>query len=106
MIRPLVVDLPHRLGADEARRRIAGGIGKLRDHIPGAAKVDSKWEGDRLDLGVEAMAQRIAAKIEVGESAVRVEVHLPAALAFFAKPIEAVLRRGGAELLEGGKGPA
>ena len=103
MTQPLVVDLPHRLGAEEARRRIAGGIGRLKDHVPGASRVDTQWEGNRLDLGVEAMGQRVNARIDVGETAVRVEVLLPAALGFFSKPIEAVLRRAGAEMLESKK---
>ena len=100
MAQPLVVDLPHRLGAEEARRRIAGGIGRLRDHIPGGAEVRTQWEGNRLDLDVGAMGQQVEARIDVGEAVVRVELMLPGALGLFARPIEAMLRNRGAELLE------
>ncbi len=100
MAQPLVVDLPHRLGAEEARRRIAGGIGQLRDHIPGGAEVRSQWQEDRLDLEVAAMGQQVDARIDVQESVVRVEFVLPGALGLFARPIAAMLRRKGTELLE------
>lgn len=100
MAQPLVVDLPHRLGAEEARRRIAGGIDRIADQIPGGARVETEWAGNRLALGVEAMAQRLNAAIEVGEASVRVELMLPAALSFLAPAIEAALRRKGQALLE------
>ncbi|HEX9931321.1 MAG TPA: polyhydroxyalkanoic acid system family protein [Allosphingosinicella sp.] len=100
MTQPLVVDLPHKLGAEEARRRIAGGIGKLVDHLPGGAEVESGWEGNRLNLRVTAMAQAVSAHIDVMEAVVRVELLLPGALSFFAKPIESMLRRKGTEMLE------
>ena len=106
MTAPITVDLPHTLGAEEARRRIAGGIGGLTNHIPGGAEVQSGWTGNRLDLKVTAMGQEIAARIDVQEKLVRVEVMLPPMLGFFGKPIEALLRRQGAQLLEdksGGK---
>ena len=38
MSSPIVVDLPHKLGKQEAKRRIQNGIGKLKDHIPGGAE--------------------------------------------------------------------
>lgn len=100
MTEKLVVDLPHRLGAAEARRRIERGIGRLADFVPGGADVESHWSGERLDLRVTAMNQGVTGSIDVGETAVRVELSLPGALAFFARPVEALLRRKGAELLD------
>lgn len=97
---PVSIDLPHKLGAEEARRRIDGRIGELKDHIPGGAAVRSAWTGDRLGLQVAALGQEINAGIDVRETFVRVEVLLPPALAFFGKAIEAGLRRSGGALLE------
>jgi Putative polyhydroxyalkanoic acid system protein (PHA_gran_rgn) len=100
MERPVDVELPHRLGRDEARRRIANNIHKLRDHIPGgAAQVNSNWEGDQLNLDINAMGQKVAALIDVEETKVRCRVMLPGMLAFFAGPIEAALNRKGKDLL-------
>ena len=101
MERPVEVELPHKLGRDEARRRIANNVHKLRDHIPGgAAQVDSSWTGDQLNLDIVAMGQKVAALIDVEESKVRVRVMLPGMLAFFAGSIEAALSRKGSVLLE------
>lgn len=101
MAAPISFDLPHRLGAEEAKRRIAGGIGDLRNYIPGgAADVQSHWTGDSMALRVAAMGQEVNARIDVGEQVVHLEVVLPPALSFFGRAIEAALRRGGAELLE------
>lgn len=100
MAKPIIVDLPHRLGAEEAQRRMAGSIGSLKDHIPGGAQVSSSWSGNRLNLSVIAMGQDVNAVLDVQETLVRVEVVLPGALGFFAKPIEALLRSKGGALLE------
>jgi len=97
---PIKVDLPHSLGQAEARRRIEGGIGSLKDHIPGAAEVRSAWTGDRLGLQILALGQEVDAQLDVQERVVRVEMLLPPALSFFTQPIEAALRRGGAAMLE------
>ena len=100
MDRPIEVDLPHKLGREEARRRIAGNVHKLSDHIPGgAADVKSNWVGDQLNLDITAMGQTVAAQIDVEETKVRCRVMLPGLLALFAAPIEAALNRKGSDLL-------
>jgi len=100
MSRPINVDLPHKLGRDEARRRIAGNIDQLAGHIPGGtAEVNSRWEGDTLHLDVGAMGQSINAEIAVDERVVHCKFELPGMLAMFAGPIEAFLRRKGGDLL-------
>ena len=100
MPQPIKVDLPHKLGRDEARRRIANNVHKLREHIPGGAAVDSSWSGDDLDLAIHAMGQAVQAKIGVEETKVRLEVMLPGMLGMFAGPIEAMLQKKGNVLLE------
>ena len=99
MTSPIQVDLPHRLGAEEARRRIDGGIGRLKDFIPGNAEVRSAWTGDRLGLQVTALGQEVNAQLEVRDTFVRVELLLPPSLAFFGQAIEAALRHKGADIL-------
>ena len=100
MQRPIDVDLPHKLGREEARRRIADNIHKLRDHIPGGAShVESSWEGDRLTLNIQAMGQAAEALIDVEEAKVHCRIQLPGMLALFAAPIEAMLKAKGGDLL-------
>ena len=101
MQKPIHIDLPHRLGAEEAKRRMQGGIGKLKDHIPGGgAQVESSWQGDRMNLRVQAMGQEVSGHIDVHETKVRVELMLPAMLSLFAGQVEGLLRSKGAEMLE------
>ena len=100
MQRPIDVDLPHQLGRDEARRRIASNIHKLEKHIPGgASRVDSSWEGDTLNLQVHAMGQAVEAVIDVEETKVHCRIQLPGMLSLFAAPIEAMLKAKGGDLL-------
>jgi hypothetical protein len=100
MERPIEVDLPHKLGKEEARRRIANNVHRLKDHIPGgAAHVQSVWAGDALSLDIHAMGQEVQAEITVLDSIVRCKVLLPGILALFAPAIEAALTRKGSDVL-------
>jgi len=100
MERPIEVELPHKLGREEAHRRIANNVHKLHDHIPGgAAQVQSGWTGDQLNLDITALGQKVVAQIDVEESKVRCRVMLPGMLALFAGPIEAALNAKGRDLL-------
>jgi hypothetical protein len=101
MSSPIIVDLSHSLGLEEAKRRIDSGMGRLGDHIPGgAARVEKNWSGDTMRLLVEAMGQEVRANLAVSATSVRLEVVLPPALSFFSGPIAALLRREGATMLE------
>ena len=100
MTQPIEVDLPHNLGRDEARRRIANNIHKLTEHIPGGAQVESGWAGDQLNLRVTALGDSVQAAIDVEDTKVHVKVLLPGLLGVFAGPIQAALQHKGAVLLE------
>ena len=100
MSNPMIVDLPHKLGAEEARRRIERNVGKLTDHIPGGAQVGSRWTGNRLDLDIGAMGQQVAAEIDIQETIVRLKVTLPPSLAFFGSMLEPLIRKQGTAMLE------
>jgi putative polyhydroxyalkanoate system protein len=100
MTQPIEVDLPHKLGKDEARRRIANNLHKLQEHIPGGAQVQSGWSGDQLNLDVAAMGQSVAATIDVLEDKVHLKVLLPPMLGMFSSIIQGALERKGSVLLE------
>ena len=105
MERPIEVELPHKLGRDEAHRRIANNVHRLKDHVPGgAAQVQSNWAGDQLNLDITALGQKVAAQIDVEDTKVRCKVMLPGMLALFAAPIEAALNAKGGDLLLEDKG--
>ena len=103
MANPTIIDLPHSLGRDEARRRIRSRIGELPGHIPGGvATVRSDWTGeDRMTMQVAAMGQEVTATLDIQESVVRVSLVLPAMLSFFTGAITAGVKAKGADLLLG-----
>ena len=100
MSQPIDVDLPHNLGKDEARRRIANNVHKLQEHIPGGAQVQSGWSGDQLNLDIAAMGEAVNATIEVMDSKVHLKVLLPGMLGMFSGMIQAALQKKGSVLLE------
>jgi putative polyhydroxyalkanoate system protein len=100
MSQPIEVDLPHSLGKDEARRRIANNVHRLTDHIPGGAQVESGWSGDQLNLRVQALGDSVQSTIDVEETKVRVRVLLPGMLGMFSGVIAGALQKKGSVLLE------
>jgi hypothetical protein len=97
---PVQVDLPHKLGQAEARRRVEKGFGKLAGWIPGGQVTRHAWKGDTLLFTVEAMGQRVDARLDVREALVHAELQLPGMLGMFAGQIEAALKANGPKLLE------
>ena len=100
MSQPIDVDLPHNLGKDEARRRIANNVHKLEEHIPGGARVQSGWTGDQLNLNIAAMGESVNATIDVQDTRVHLKVLLPGMLGMFSGMIQAALQKKGSVLLE------
>jgi putative polyhydroxyalkanoate system protein len=100
MSQPIDVDLPHNLGKDEARRRIANNLHKLEEHIPGGAQIESGWSGDQLSLKVAAMGEAVNATIDVMETKVHLKVLLPGMLGMFSGIVQAALQKKGGVLLE------
>ncbi len=102
MHKPFVIDMPHRLGREEAKRRLDAGLGRISDHIPGGgqAKVTARWEADRMHLHVAAMGQSVGGHLDVRDDHVHVELMLPPLLAMMAGPIEKFLRAKGQQMLE------
>lgn len=104
MSQPIEVDLPHNLGKEEARRRIANNVHRLSDHIPGGAHVQSGWTGDQLNLQVQALGDSVQSTIDVEETKVRVKVLLPGMLGMFSGLIQGALQKKGSVLLEDHRG--
>jgi hypothetical protein len=100
MAQPVTVDLPHKLGRDGARARLAGGVGKIGSMFPGGGTVDERWEGDTLHFTVSAMGQTVASRLDVFEDRVHAEVDLPPMLSLFAGKIREKLLKEAPKLLE------
>jgi len=102
---PITVTISHRLGREEAKRRIDTGFGKIRADIePYVSRLEYRWESDyALELHATAMMQTITGRIEVCEDFIKIELGLPRLLHMIAKTIAGRIEKTGAALLEGPK---
>lgn len=101
---PLVVTISHRLGRDEAKRRIAGGLDAIRGEVARYVKtLDYSWTDDHLDFRAGLLLQTITGRIEVGDDFIRIELGLPRLLHLVAAPIARRIEKRGIDLLEAPK---
>ena len=105
MSRPITVNIPHKLGKAEARRRIEKGFGNMRVQMTGGVtglmlSFDERWEDDRLCFEGGTFGQTIHGHLDVFEELVTVEVVLPNILATIADTIMGRVKKEGQLLLE------
>lgn len=101
MTEPLVISLPHRLGRLEAKRRLEGGISRLRPELARYVNaLDLDWQGDRLNFRARALTQTITGRLDVLDDRVRLEIDLPWLLRLLGRTITRQVRGRGRELLE------
>jgi hypothetical protein len=99
MSAPLVISIPHRLGREEARRRLQQGLTRAAASVPVLKVDEEKWDGDRMIFRVRAMGQAAAGRVDVEDDHVRVEVTLPWLLQRFAEVAQATIKNRGKLLL-------
>ena len=100
MTAPLIVSIPHRLGREEARRRLQSGLTKAASRVPALSVDEERWDGDRMAFRVRALGQAAAGFVDVAEDHVRLEVTLPWLLQRFAEAAQKAIQQGGRLLLE------
>lgn len=106
MSNSIVITIPHRLGAEEAKKRIAGRMDMLRhDYIDKLGHSECNWNGDTADLRVSVLGQTVAGTIQVLNDALRIEVRLPWILAALTGKIQHVLQSNAEESLRIGHTP-
>ncbi|MBR0876194.1 hypothetical protein ABIF65_006385 [Bradyrhizobium japonicum] len=105
MSAPLVVSIPHRLGREEAVRRLKTGLGRAAASIPVMQVEEERWNGDSMNFRIRALGQIASGQIDVADDHVKVEVVLPWLLQRFAEMAQATIRKRGQLLLtkDGGK---
>jgi hypothetical protein len=101
MSQPVVVLVPHRLGREEAARRIKSGFERAGHQFGGILNISQQaWSGDRLTFQASALGQQAAGTIDVLEDSVRIEVTLPWLLAKIAERLAPAIRRESVLMLE------
>lgn len=101
MSKPVVVTVPHRLGREEAVRRLKSGFERAGSQFAGILSISQQdWQGDRLTFNAAALGQHAAGTVDVMEDSVRIEVTLPWLLAKIAEKIAPAIRRESTLMLE------
>jgi hypothetical protein len=80
MTKTVTVDVPHKLGKDEARSRLAFALSSSRNQLAGsiisALVTKERWDGDRVYFE-EGCCPKIGGHADVLADSVRIQVDLP-----------------------------
>ena len=99
MSAPLIVSIPHRLGREEATRRLKEGLTRAASSVPILKVDEERWEQDRMIFRIRALGQTASGHVDVADDHVRVEVTLPLLLQRFAEVAQVAIRNRGNLLL-------
>jgi hypothetical protein len=99
MSAPLVVSIPHRLGREEATRRLKAGLTRAASSVPVLKVDEERWEENRMIFRVRALGQAASGHLDVADDHVRLEVTLPWLLQRFAEVAQAAIKNRGNLLL-------
>ena len=101
MAKPVVVSIPHRLGREEAVRRLKSGLERARTTFAAQFSVlQESWTGDHLDLRVAILGHATGGMIDVADDHVRIEIELPWLLGMVAEKAKALIQKQGQLMLE------
>jgi len=99
MAAPLVVSIPHRLGREEAVRRLKAGLTRAASSIPVLKVDEERWDENRMVFRVRALGQAASGHLDVADDHVRLEVTLPWLLQRFAEVAQVAIKNRGNLLL-------
>ena len=101
MPQPLIVSIPHKLGKDEAIRRMKAGLESAKTQYANLIQINEEiWSGNRLAFNITAMKQQASGSLDVADDHVRVEVVLPWLLAGLAHGAQAMIQARASHMLE------
>lgn len=99
MSQTVTVSIPHRLGKDEAMRRLKSGFGRAQG-FAGLSITEQDWTDSQLRFSATAMGQTAAGTVDVAEDHVHIEVTLPWFLAQLAEKAKGLIHKQTQLLLE------
>ena len=101
MSKPLVVSIPHRLGKQEATRRLKSGLGSVRTNFGHLFTVQEEtWTDNHLRFRVSTLGQAASGSVDVADDHVRLEVFLPWLLAKLAEKLQPLIGKESTLMLE------
>jgi hypothetical protein len=100
MSEPLIVKIPHKLGREEALRRVKPALGKASSSFPVLVVEQETWAEDKMCFRVRALGQLATGHVDVADDHVQLEVTLPWLLHKFAQAVKQTINGRGRILLE------
>jgi hypothetical protein len=101
-MKSIQISIPHDLGRQEAKRRIEGHLGELRQQSAGLiGRFEEHWSGDSMEFTAAVLGTPITGRLQIEDQVVDVEVDLPWFLAALASGVRQTLESNTRLLLEG-----
>jgi len=101
MSKTVTVSIPHRLGREEAVRRLKSGLERARTTFGSHfAVLQENWSGEHLDLRIAMLGQATSGTMDVADDHVRIEIELPWLLGTIAEKAKALIQKQGQLMLE------
>ena len=102
----ITVTVPHDLGVETAKKRLAERIEALRrEYVDKIAQSEVSWAGDVATIRVAALGQTATATMTVLPDMVRIEVQLPWLLGKLAGTVQVFISQNAKDVLRiGGPG--
>ncbi len=97
---PLIITIAHRLGKDEALRRIRPALTSASQQFPVLTVDEEIWSHDSMTFRVRALGQAASGSVAVAEDHVRIAVTLPWLLHRFAQVVQSTIAHRGHTLLD------
>jgi hypothetical protein len=98
---PLIVSIPHRLGREEAVRRLKHGLQDANIRFADFVAIDQQnWTDNSLQFQLSALGQVASGTIDVLDDCVRLELRLPWLLAQLSERLLPSITRQTTQLLE------
>ena len=101
----ITITVPHRLGVEAAKKRVADQLLKLQqEYVAKVAHSEITWAGDIANVKLSALGQQASAEITVLNEALRIDVHLPILLAALSGKVQELVSQKANEALRIGHG--
>ena len=96
----LKLSIPHKLGVDEARKRISHLVTDTKKHAAGMiSDVQESWEGQHATFSFKVMGFTVSGNLEVAADKVDIEIVFPFAALPFKGKVESEITTRARDLL-------
>lgn len=101
MAQPFTASVPHKLGKEEATRRLQSGLSTVREKFGQHVQVlEESWTDAHLDFRVAVLGQHANGTLDVADDAVHLAVELPFMLSLIANKAKDVVQKQAKLMLE------